>query len=380
MKIIFTGDLSCSGIFSDRVRLNQEIFDKKLLNKINSVHNVVCNLEGPATTAPNLYRSDYNVRSPENTIKYFTQRNISVFNLAKNHIFDCGEIGFKDTTRKILKYNKGYFGAGNDINEASQPIYLEGEKIRISLIGICHKEGLIASKIKPGIFCDEYDNTIKKTINNAKKNSDWVIVNYHGGEEYTRYPMPSRRKKLFKYLDYGANIIIAHHPHVFQGFEKVNKKLIFYSLGNFVFDIPQHRNKKYTDKSALLKLKFTRNKISFSFIPINIDVKNASISLNYSFSKEIKSLSNFSQYNYNWEKECFRLVCKDDELSRFKNSRLRYFIKKSPLLIIIGNALKIKRILKGKNYRPVLFGALVYYVKNIFFSYNRDNSSRSVKS
>ncbi|SVA50056.1 uncharacterized protein METZ01_LOCUS102910 [marine metagenome] len=70
MKIIFTGDLSCSVIFSDRVRLNQEIFDKKLLNKINSVHNVVSNLEGPATTAPNLYRSDYNVRSPENTIKY----------------------------------------------------------------------------------------------------------------------------------------------------------------------------------------------------------------------------------------------------------------------------------------------------------------------
>jgi hypothetical protein len=102
--------------------------------------------------------------------------------------------------------------------------------------------------------------------------------------------------------------------------------------------------------------------------------------LNYSFSKEIKSLSNFSQYNYNWKKECFRLVCKDDELSRFKNSRLRYFIKKLPLLIIIGNALKIKRILKGKNYRPVLFGALVYYVKNIFFSYNRDNSFRSVKS
>ena len=34
----------------------------------------------------------------------------------------------------------------------------------------------------------------------------------------------------FNYVYYG------HHPHVIQGFERVNKSTIFYSLGNFIFD------------------------------------------------------------------------------------------------------------------------------------------------
>ena len=38
-------------------------------------------------------------------------------------------------------------------------------------------------------------------------------------------------------IDNGADLVIVHHPHVIQGFEVYNEKLIAHSLGNFVFDL-----------------------------------------------------------------------------------------------------------------------------------------------
>ena len=37
-------------------------------------------------------------------------------------------------------------------------------------------------------------------------------------------------------IDAGADIIVGHHPHVLQSFDVYKQGVIFYSLGNFVFD------------------------------------------------------------------------------------------------------------------------------------------------
>lgn len=40
-----------------------------------------------------------------------------------------------------------------------------------------------------------------------------------------------------KLIDAGFDLIIGMHPHVLQGYEEYNGKYIFYSLGNFVFEM-----------------------------------------------------------------------------------------------------------------------------------------------
>ena len=37
-------------------------------------------------------------------------------------------------------------------------------------------------------------------------------------------------------IDAGADLIIGHHPHVLQQIERYKEKLIFYSLGNFIWE------------------------------------------------------------------------------------------------------------------------------------------------
>lgn len=39
-----------------------------------------------------------------------------------------------------------------------------------------------------------------------------------------------------KFIDQGADLIVGSHPHVIQDIEMYKNKLIFYSLGNFIFD------------------------------------------------------------------------------------------------------------------------------------------------
>ncbi len=67
---------------------------------------------------------------------------------------------------------------------------------------------------------------------------DFILISYHGGGEYLDRPTASTRAFAHGALDAGANLFLGHHPHVPQGIEEVNGKLIVYSLGNFVFSQP----------------------------------------------------------------------------------------------------------------------------------------------
>src|SRR5579875_4002716 len=69
-----------------------------------------------------------------------------------------------------------------------------------------------------------------------RKRADIVIVSMHNGVEYQ--PRPNKAQVAFAHaaIDAGASLVIGHHPHVVQPQEKYKHGLIFYSLGNLVFD------------------------------------------------------------------------------------------------------------------------------------------------
>ena len=64
-----------------------------------------------------------------------------------------------------------------------------------------------------------------------------------------------------KIIDAGAQIIIGHHPHIVQGFERYNNGVIFYSIGNFFFPNIYdksgflHKWSKENNKSIIVKCK-----------------------------------------------------------------------------------------------------------------------------
>ena len=63
-----------------------------------------------------------------------------------------------------------------------------------------------------------------------------MIVICHGGAEKWDFPLPEYRKLYQQWIDQGVCAVIAHHPHVPQGWETYHGGVIFYSLGNFAFN------------------------------------------------------------------------------------------------------------------------------------------------
>ena len=79
-------------------------------------------------------------------------------------------------------------------------------------------------------------NIIKENLDEAKKQADIVIVILHYGNEYSTSPNEYQQNISRKCIDAGADLVVGSHPHVLQRVESYRGKLIFYSLGNCVFD------------------------------------------------------------------------------------------------------------------------------------------------
>ena len=66
--------------------------------------------------------------------------------------------------------------------------------------------------------------------------ADTVIVQFHAGFQFAERPSEGLQLLARHAIDDGADIVVAHHPHVLQGFEWYQGRLIAYSLGNLMFD------------------------------------------------------------------------------------------------------------------------------------------------
>jgi poly-gamma-glutamate synthesis protein (capsule biosynthesis protein) len=105
-------------------------------------------------------------------------------------------------------------------------------------------------------------------VKDMLERADVVTVSMHAGWEYSRTPNPWQQKFARAAIDAGASIVVGHHPHVTQPVESYGNGLIFYSLGNLVFDQFQ---RKETQRGAIADVRFMENRIvSYGMIPVQI--------------------------------------------------------------------------------------------------------------
>jgi poly-gamma-glutamate capsule biosynthesis protein CapA/YwtB (metallophosphatase superfamily) len=98
--------------------------------------------------------------------------------------------------------------------------------------------------------------------------ADVVVVQLHGGFDFQTAPSAFLRTAARAAVDAGADLVLAHHPHVLQGAEWYRGKLIAYSLGNFLFD----QEFLLTFSSAFLRTVWDGDTlIEARLVPIEID-------------------------------------------------------------------------------------------------------------
>ncbi|WP_154989416.1 CapA family protein [Priestia megaterium] len=197
----------------------------------NFDHPVTANDEYPAQDKPIVLRTD------EQSVKTLKNLNLSVLNAANSHSMDYLEQGLNDTVKAFNQSKMDFVGMGRNLEEASNINYQTVNGIKIATLGFTdtYTAYSAANDNDPGILPAKPEIFIP-LIQEAKEKANLVVVHAHWGEEYDTTPSP-RQKGLAKAMaDAGADIILGHHPHVLQPIDTYKNTVIFYSLGNFVFD------------------------------------------------------------------------------------------------------------------------------------------------
>lgn len=86
----------------------------------------------------------------------------------------------------------------------------------------------------------------------------YKILFVHWGNEFINYPSSQQKKFAHWLIDSGYDLIVGMHPHILQGYEVYKGKYIFYSIGNFVFDMAWEP----THYGAIVNVDFSGNKVN----------------------------------------------------------------------------------------------------------------------
>ena len=269
MKISFTGDIIFSGEFTNK-ETNTACIDDTIIEFLSDSDSCVCDMEGPIFSGQS--RTDKVAhRNTSNVVAFTSNISGDVWYIGNNHILDYGVEGLKETMDVAKENSIRTFGAGMNLQEASAPVLYDR---LCGMIGVRYnnKHGR-ASSSEEGCFIWDEDELIKERIKEIKQQCKWCIVVSHAGDEFCDLPMPDVRERYLKYLEWGADIIVGHHPHVVQNYEYVGNKIIFYSIGNFLFGTDFESIHSAANIGILIKIDISEDSYSWSYLPVLIEQK-----------------------------------------------------------------------------------------------------------
>lgn len=237
--------------------------------------------------------SQSNFRADPRVVEGLARAGFKVLSLANNHIYDYGREAIEDTLKLLKERNIHAIGIGRSFEEAREPVIVSTEDMKLAFLAYTSAYNATDPKheyVAPPINL----RWIKDDIRKAKSKADVCIVSLHFGYENVEYPPPECRQQARQIIEYGADLVLGHHPHVIQGLESYKSGFIAYSLGNFVFDNLTERRRE----SLILQASFDKEGIkAVDLLPIWInDEYQPQIASEGTAQNIVTRLNEFSQY------------------------------------------------------------------------------------
>lgn len=250
-----------NAIFAPTLHLLGEAADITVAN----LEVVLTNQGSPHPTKSVVYRGN------PNNVSGLSYAGIDKVSLANNHVLDYGWAGLNQMIGLLDQNGILHSGAGIDSYHAYTPSFINRNGLNIAFLASSDRTGqynnaqpyLQAGYNKPGFAYMTPYYTLQQ-LNAVENVADLRIVEMHGGSEYSLAPGSGYDKAENPFLgddqdedyapksdvphlwdiairhaavDNGADLVIVHHPHIIQGVEVYQGKVIAHSLGNFIFDL-----------------------------------------------------------------------------------------------------------------------------------------------
>ncbi len=190
------------------------------------------NLECVLSTSTDRVEKTFNLKGAPEYVGIMTGSSIEACSMGNNHTYDYGEAGFQET-KSVL--------------EEAEITYAYSEQSGMYTAENGVKVGIVSASLLSQSQ-EKLDNMVTKIAQLREEGAEVIIACCHWGIEREYYPNDYQQTTAHTLVDAGADLIIGNHPHVLQGVEVYEGKVICYSLGNFCFG----GNKNPSDKNTMI--------------------------------------------------------------------------------------------------------------------------------
>lgn len=257
IKILAMGDIMLGRYVETLMNRHGENYPFENIQGLISDQDIVfANLEGPIVTN--------HTQTPDFTTSFdfdpqiaplIASQGYNLVSLANNHTLDKGPDNFEGSIKYLNE--AGVQTVGHPRNETGDYSY-EKEIKGQNFVFLAFNEA-----VNPVFDSDLAVETVRTA---AENKDDFVVVSIHWGIEYQLQSAEFQRILAHKFIDAGADLIIGHHPHVTQEVEVYENSMIFYSLGNFIFD--QYFSQDTQEELAFEMSLSSNGDLSYKLIPV----------------------------------------------------------------------------------------------------------------
>jgi len=241
VTVLFAGDVMLGrSVMGASLDNNDNLYSfRKTADFLKDADITFVNLENPIVTNCPRHVGGFKFCTTPEIAKGLFFSGIDIVSLANNHTNNYGKDGIEETKKYLTDMDIDYVGQNNLVIRE-------------------------ASGTKFGFLGFDYVTTQKtiendlNLIKNTDPKVDVLVVTVHWGEEYKSTANKFQTDLAKKMIENGADLIIGHHPHWVQNFEKINGVPVYYSLGNLVFD---QMWSEETKKGMIVKLTFEGKEI-----------------------------------------------------------------------------------------------------------------------
>lgn len=267
VSLVFTGDIYLSPYIQenyDRGGIG-EIIGADVWDELTNADILMVNEEFPfGTGGTPAEDKQFTFRVDPRYSQIFTELGVDVVTLANNHVLDYGTEVLMQTFQVLKEKGISYTGAGQNKEEAKALITIEAGGRTFGFLAASRvipvSEWNIDNR-QPGVFTT-YDNTaLVEEIQKARAKCDFLTVYAHWGIERNTTPEEYQKELAHSYVDAGADLVIGSHPHVLQGVESYKDRMIFYSLGNFMFN-------QSIESTMIVKVTVSEEQVRYQVIPL----------------------------------------------------------------------------------------------------------------
>jgi len=259
-RIIFGGDIMLSRFVGKLARERGDPASplRDLAPTLAAADIAFANLEAPFSDRGRVVESGMVFKAEPEMIRGLELAGIDVVSTANNHARDCDGYGIEFTLDWLAGHGIAAVGTGKSAEAAHAGAVVERSGTRFGFLAYTFDQ-------KNGNYKDIDDRVAGMDVERMRadvkamlKLAEVAIVSMHAGTEYSPRPNAQQIEFARAAIEAGASVVVGHHPHVVEPWERIGGAVVYYSLGNLVFDQFQREE---TQHGALGLVRFSGAKL-----------------------------------------------------------------------------------------------------------------------